>query len=288
MNNKPRIVITGSNGFIGSKLFTKLSKLNKNIFCLDRSKHSLFEVESLKNLLADAEVIYHLAGSTAGNGHNPGQDALIKNNVEATSNLIEGISKFCKKPPLLVNMSTIQVYDKSVSEILETTNLSPANIYGISKLVQETLVRQASNMNVIRSIIFRASNIYGEGHRPNHNSVIATFCHQIKNDIEVNLFAKGEAILDLIHVDSVIDVLANIRAINKNNSQIYNLASGNAITINEVIENLQKISGSEIKTKLVEGERRKFSINVDKLKNDYPDIKYCNIFDGLKKTYEYD
>ena len=185
-------------------------------------------------------------------------------------------------------MSTIQVYDKTISKISETTNLSPASIYGISKLVQETLVKQASNMNIVRSIIFRASNIYGEGHRPNHNSVIATFCHQIKNDLEVNLFAKGEATLDLIHVDNVIDVMVNIRATNKNQSQIYNLASGNSISINEVIENLQKISGADIKTKLIEGAKREFSINVDKLKNDYPDIRYCNIFDGLKKTYEND
>ena len=53
-------------------------------------------------------------------------------------------------------------------------------------------------------------------------------------------------------------------------------------------ENLQKISGADIKTKLIEGAKREFSINVDKLKNDYPDIRYCNIFDGLKKTYEND
>jgi len=288
MIDKSQIVVTGSHGFIGSKLVNRLSKLNKNILCLDRTVHSLFEVDSLENLLTDAQVIFHLAGATAGNGHNPGQDVLIKNNIEATGNLIEGISKFCKTPPLLVNMSTIQVYDKTVSEVFETSSLSPANIYGITKLVQEYLIMQATNMNVIKSIIFRASNIYGEGHKPNHNSVIATFCDQIKNDKEVSLFANGKATIDLIHVDNVIDVLLNIRAINNKHCQIYNLASGVTISINEVIENLQKISGANIKKKLVDSDKRDFSINVDKLKNDYPLIKYHNIFDGLKKTYEYD
>ena len=285
MDNTFRIVITGANGFIGSKLVKSLSGEKKNIFCLDRNIHSLFDISSLKALLTDADIIYHFAGATAGSGHNPGKDVLTKNNIEATYNLLNAITQFCKKPPLLVNMSTIHVYDKTVSELSESSNLSPSNVYGITKLTQEFLIRQATQVGIIRSVIFRASNVYGEGDRPNHNSAIATFCDKIKRNMEVTLFARGEATLDLIYVDDVVDVLKNIEVFEKHNGQTYNLATGVTVSINEVINNLKKISGLDIKTKLVDGTKHEFSIKIDKLRKAYPEIKHHNINDGLKKTY---
>ena len=77
-------------------------------------------------------------------------------------------------------MSTIHVYDKSVSEVTEETNLEPSNIYGITKLSQEYLIRQATKKWPHKIGNLSRSNIYGGGHRPYHNSAISTFCHNIK------------------------------------------------------------------------------------------------------------
>ena len=284
--NKAYTVITGAHGFIGSNLLKNLSIYNNNIFCLDRNIHSLFDISSLENLLKDCEIIYHFAGSTAGSGHNPGTTILAKNNIEATHNLLLAIKRYCKKRPLLINMSSIHVYDKSISRISETSNILPSNTYGITKITQEYLIQQATEIGIIKSIIFRASNIYGENEKPNHNSAISTFCNQIKKNETLNLFANGEACLDLIYIDDVIDILVNIDLIKKHNGVIYNLASGKTTSINDVITILKKISGLDVKVKLIEGEKNEISVNINKLKAAYPKLAQHTVYAGLKKTYE--
>ena len=285
MIGSPRIILTGAKGFVGSKLKSYFDSNGQFISELTRDKHSLFETSSLKDLLVDADIIYHLAGRTAGSGHNPGRAALLRNNIEATFNLLNAIKEFCKKPPLLINMSSIHVYDKSTPEITEDSKLEPSNIYGITKLSQEYLIRQATKNGLVRSVIFRASNIYGGGHRPYHNSAISTFCHNIKKNLPIDLYANGKATIDLIYIDDVIDVLANIDTIEKHNGNIYNLASGQTITIQEVIDILEKISGQKIKTNLIDGKEHSFRIITDKLIDAYPNYKNFNIYDGLENTY---
>lgn len=286
MEISPRILITGSNGFIGSRLKNSFLSDGLKIKELVKGKHSLFDITSLENELENIDIIYHFAGATAGSGHDPGKSALIKNNVEATFNLLKAIKLFSKKTPLLINMSSIHVYDKSLNILSETSELLPSNTYGMTKLAQEFLVKQATFNGVIKSIIFRASNIYGEGDRPNHNSAIATFCHKIKHDSEIKLFANGKATFDLIYIDDIINVLRNVENIKSNDGEVFNIASGNTVTINQVVEHLENISNSDIKKKMVDGNVYGFSVSIDKLKKEFPDIQQHNLFEGLKKTFE--
>ena len=286
MSTSSRIVITGSNGFIGSRLKKSFLNDKKSVAELIKGKHSLFDIGSLEDLLKNAEIIYHFAGATAGSGHDPGKSVLIKNNLEATFNLLYAISKFCRKPPLLINMSSIHVYNKALDELKENSELLPSNDYGMTKLSQEFMIRQATISGVVKSIIFRASNVYGEGHRPNRNSAISTFCHRVKHDSEINLFAHGEATFDLIYIDDIVRILRNIENFKSQDGQIYNLASGTTVTVNHVINQLKKISGKDIKTKMVDGVVHGFSINTDKINEIFPKIEQHTLFDGLKKTYE--
>jgi nucleoside-diphosphate-sugar epimerase len=286
MKNTPRIFVTGANGFVGSKLIDKLSDASKDVVCLDRIKHSLFDIRSLKTELSSTNIIYHLAGSAQSFGNDPGTQALVKNNVVATYNLLEGISRYCKKPPLLINMSSVHVYKRSTKKIVESSELGPSNLYGVTKLSQELLIKQATKLGIIKSIIFRASNIYGEGHRINHNSTIATFCHRIKRKKELTLIANGEATMDIIYLDDVIDVLTKVEDINSKNGQVYNLASGVSNSVNDIVRNLEKISGLNVKIKKIGGEKKEFEISIDKLKNVLPKWTQCSVYEGLKKTFE--
>jgi len=286
MQRSPRILITGSNGFIGSRLKNSFLSDDRKINELVKGEHSLFDIPSLEESLDDVDIIYHFAGATAGSGHDPGKSALISNNIEATFNLLKAIKIYCKKAPLLINMSSIHVYDKSLPILSETSELLPSNTYGLTKLAQEFLVKQATFNGVIKSIIFRASNIYGEGDRPNHNSAIATFCHKIKHGSEIKLFANGEATFDLIYIDDIISILRNIQKIKENEGQVFNIASGNTVTINQVVEHLAKISKNDIKKKMVDGDIYGFSVSVDKLKKEFPSIQQHDLFEGLRKTYE--
>jgi len=148
MKKGQHILITGANGFIGTKLRRRLSV--EMVTCLDRSKHSLFDVETLQPLLQNVSVVYHLAGVSAGSGFEPEPSELSKNNIEATYNLLKAIRCYCTKPPLVVVLSTIHVYKKASKQFEETSELGPTSVYGMSKLAQEFLIRQATEMGLIR------------------------------------------------------------------------------------------------------------------------------------------
>tara|TARA_X000001036_G_C20671346_1_gene802579 strand:+ start:423 stop:1298 length:876 start_codon:yes stop_codon:yes gene_type:complete len=278
-----KFLVTGSDGFIGSNL---VKSFEEEVVIFDRSKYSLFDEASLKPLLKNCDLIYHLAGVNAGSGYEPSSVDLTRNNIDGTYNLLSAIRKYCSVPPLFILMSSIHVYDKSQELFVESDNLGPSSTYGMSKLSQEYLVTQAEQLGIIDSVIFRASNIYGGSCKPYYNSAIATFCDQVINEKEIALFANGEAALDLIYIDDVIKVLRNIDSFVRDQGKTYNLARGKTFTVKTIIEFLEQVSGTKIKTKLVDTPAVKFSISTEKLKHAFPDFEPTSLGDGLKMTYE--
>ena len=97
--NKHKVLVTGSSGFIGSKL---VDSFEEEVAVLDRTRHSLFDEDSLKFLLQDCDLIYHLAGVNAGSGYEPSSTDLTLNNIEGPYNLLRAIKKYCSKPPLFI------------------------------------------------------------------------------------------------------------------------------------------------------------------------------------------
>ena len=246
--NKHKVLVTGSSGFIGSKL---VDSFEEEVAVLDRTRHSLFDEDSLKFLLEDCDLIYHLAGVNAGSGYEPSSTDLTLNNIEGTYNLLRAIKKYCSKPPLFILMSSIHVYDKSQDLFSESGNLGPSSLYGMSKLSQEYLVSQAHQLGILDSVVLRASNIYGGSCRPYYNSAIATFCDQIIKGETIPLFARGDATLDLIYIDDVIRILQNVDILSRDSKTVYNLASGKTFSVKKIIEILDEVSDLEIKTKLI-------------------------------------
>tara|TARA_B100001250_G_C19815288_1_gene797977 strand:- start:1466 stop:2344 length:879 start_codon:yes stop_codon:yes gene_type:complete len=278
-----KILVTGSSGFIGSRL---VKSFENEITIFDKKQHSLFDKLSLKPLLESCDVIYHLAGVNAGSGYEPSSSSLTRNNIDGTYNLLRAIKDYCSKPPLFVLMSSIHVYDKSNDIFSESDDLGPSSLYGMSKLAQEYLVSQADDEGLIKSLMFRASNIYGGSCRPYYNSAIATFCDQIIKNKEIPLFANGQASLDLVYVDDVVTVLRNADAFFQDQGKVYNLASGKTFTVKNIIKILQKVSNTDIKTKLLDTPALKFSISTDKMQNALPDFRLTSLEDGLKLTYK--
>tara|TARA_B100000963_G_scaffold289884_1_gene259510 strand:- start:319 stop:1197 length:879 start_codon:yes stop_codon:yes gene_type:complete len=277
------ILVTGSGGFIGSKLVTNFKN---EVATLDKYKHSLFKYKSLKPLLEKCDVIYHLAGVNAGSGYDPSSSELTKNNIHGTYNLIQAIKEFCSQPPLFVLMSSIHVYDKSSENFSESDSLGPSSIYGMSKLSQEYLVSQAHQLGILDSVVLRASNIYGGSCRPYYNSAIATFCDQIIKGETIPLFARGDATLDLIYIDDVIRILQNVDILSRDSKTVYNLASGKTFSVKKIIEILDEVSDLEIKTKLIDSPVLNFSINTERLNLALPEFEYTTLEEGLKLTYE--
>ena len=182
-------MVTGSDGFIGKNLLVKLVENYIDYVCFTRHQST----DDLPKLLENVDFVFHLAGV-----NRPlNETEFAKQNFELTSVLCDAIQKTGRSVPVLFTSSIQATFD---------------NAYGVSKkLAEEALIRL--NTSTQASIyIYRLPNVFGKWARPNYNSVVATFCHNIAQNIPIRIDDKSK-IVPLLYVDdlleSFMDVLGN-------------------------------------------------------------------------------
>ena len=183
-----KILVTGSNGFVGKNTVVALKEAKKyEILTIDRNNTE----EELKKSVLEADFIVHLAGV------NRPKDT--KEFYEGNGGLTEKIVGFLreenKNTPILITSSTHAVLD---------------NDYGKSKKQSEDALIKYSDECGAKVYIFRLPNLFGKWCRPNYNSAVATFCHNIAHDLDV--WVNDPAIeLNLVYIDdlvaSIIDII---------------------------------------------------------------------------------
>lgn len=267
---KINIAITGGRGFLGKHLVSRLNKekgFSLKIF--DRSSHNLFESDSLKSLVAGIDVIVHLAGANRDSNLN-----LVKVNTLGTAGLLEAVSSFARGAKVIF-ASSQQVYVKD-------------SLFGLSKRFAEELIESYSNKGNCLGIIFRISNIYGEGARPFYNSVISTFTHQIKLGATLAINGRGSQRRDYVYVGDVVDAI--LKAIEYRPSkkiEYFDICSGELTSLNKIIKTFRKISPKQFKirynreSKSYEWEIQKSFQKASKLLDWQPKT---SLIEGLRKT----
>ncbi len=197
------ILITGSNGFIGSSLKNFLIK-ESNIKIFDFNRED--KIDTLHEYISKSNFIFHLAGV---NRSNYKEDFQISN-----VNLTNEIAKF------LLRMSIkIPVYYSSTIH----TNLNTE--YGITKLQAEKILFSLSQENGNKVIVDKLVGVYGPGAKPNYNSVVSTFCHNISKGLQCEI-SDPTKILDLIFIDDLIKkIYKYLIDVNNNESYIINKIS---------------------------------------------------------------
>lgn len=176
-----KILITGINGFIGKNLYFRLKELKKyEIFGYDVENRE----DELENLVKVADIIVHLAGS-----NRPKEVfEFTEVNFGLTSRIISILEKY--------KLQKLILFASSTQAELE-------NDYGKSKLAAENALIEFASQTDNNVIIYRFTNVFGKWCRPNYNSVVATFCYNIANDLPVKINDEN-AKLRLIYVDDIV------------------------------------------------------------------------------------
>lgn len=179
MNNM-KLVITGSNGFIGKNLRVHLRENGyDDIICIDRDN----SVEQLDNALQTADFVFHLAGI-----NRPTNDSeFYEGNANLTEYIVKKLEEAGNKTPLLITSSIQAELD---------------NHYGKSKAAAELSVSKYAEHCKAKTYIYRLPNVFGKWCRPNYNSAVATFCYNILNGLEVTV-NNPDAVLNLVYIDDV-------------------------------------------------------------------------------------
>ena len=260
-----RIHITGGSGSIGSELSKAiLSEGDELILSKDASlrieEPAYFE--QLENP-EEIDVVYHLAAASFVPKSWESPQDFVKVNVLGTTHVLE----FCRKYNIqLVYVSSYAYGIPQYLPIDEQHPVSAANPYGLSKIMAEQLCEFYGNNFDLSYIIVRPFNVYGT--LKNKAMLIPEIIQQIMDGEEVavkDLVPKR----DYVFIDDLIDFLVNIKG--ETNNQVYNIGSGNAYSVAEIIDTCQNVWGTNLPIK---------SENIER-KNEIPETR-CDRSKALK------
>src|SRR5574344_1169660 len=166
-----KVLVTGSKGFIGKNLISHLQE-NEDVEIVEFDKDNNFK--EIENVIDDIDFIFHLAGV-----NRPTESKeFYEGNTDLTGSLIKLIEN--KNIPILITSSIQAVKD---------------NDYGKSKKMAEDIIKEYGKKS--KTYIYRLNNVFGKWCRPNYNSVVATFCNNIANDLDITI-NDANAELELI------------------------------------------------------------------------------------------
>ena len=177
-----KILITGSGGFIGKNLITELRNKGYEDFFL-------YDIDTDPGLLdsytKDCEFVFHLAGVNRPKD----EQEFMQGNFGFTDILLASLKKNQNTCPILITSSIQATLD---------------NPYGRSKKAGEDLLFTYGKETGASVYVFRLPNVFGKWCRPNYNSVVATFCHNIAHDLPITI-NDPETVLNLVYIDDVVD-----------------------------------------------------------------------------------
>ncbi len=191
------VLVTGAKGFLGLNLIENLKNLRDG---KDRTRPGLrideiyeYDVDSdpgeLRRYCAGADFVYNLAGINRPKD----PDEYMKGNFGFASELLDVLASCGSTAPIMFS-SSIQAGLKGRFENSE---------YGRSKLAGEKLIFEYGRMHGVRTLVYRFPNVFGKWCRPNYNSVVATFCHNVARDLDIRIDDPATE-LELAYIDDVV------------------------------------------------------------------------------------
>ena len=171
-----KCLITGANGFVGRNLCANLEVRDD----CEILKYDIGNTrDELREFLTRADFIFHLAGV-----NRPKDESEFKEgNADLTQDIVDILGELGKSTPILLSSST---------------QAELANPYGQSKKMAEDVVLAYGN-----SYVYRFPNLFGKWCRPNYNSVVATFCHNIAHDLPIQINNEAH-LMTLCYIDDVV------------------------------------------------------------------------------------
>lgn len=196
------VLITGANGFVGKNLTQRLFAIRD---CMDKTRPDLqineiflctreTSPEALADFCARVDFVVHLAGVNRPRN----AEEFAAGNTGFTRMLLELLRKNGNRCPVLL-ASSIQA---------SLTGRYAGSSYGQSKKAAEELLLSYSRETGADGLIYRLPNLFGKWCRPNYNSVLATFCHNIARELPITV-SNPAAELELVYIDDLVDELLN-------------------------------------------------------------------------------
>jgi UDP-glucose 4-epimerase len=170
----------------------------------------------------------------------------------------------------------------------EDSEIKPESPYGLAKFSVENYLRIIKNIYGLDYCILRYSNVYGPRQDAKGEAgVVSIFIDRLLKGEDLLVFGDGEQTRDFIYVKDVVN--ANVLAMEKNLSDVFNVGTGKGISVNALAKMLLKLTNKKSKIiygNAIAGELLRNSLDASKLSAKGWKIEY-NLEKGLKETYEW-
>jgi UDP-glucose 4-epimerase len=253
LSGTQRALVTGAAGFIGCHLVEALAAAGTEVVGLDNERSgdwSRVQVpceqirrdladlspDDLVTLCGDVDVVFHLAAEKHNSAKATSQ-RIIDVNISATNRLFEAAGRVGRAK--VVFASSLYAYGSmGPLPMRENDVAAPVTMYGVSKLAGEQMLRVASNEHSLGWTAARLFFIYGPRQFADggYKSVIVSNFERLMRDEAPTVYGDGE--------DALLAMAAR-----EHDGKVLNIASGRAVTVNELTATMLAVSGSDLEAR---------------------------------------
>jgi len=304
-----RIFVTGGAGFVGRHLAKSLIKNNHSVTIFDNLSNSsendikplldkvtfvkgdITNYDDISSCIKNSDIVIHLASkiNVQQSFANPSLTKTV--NVDGTKNLLD----VCREHNItnIIAASSAAVYgdcnDPKI-HLSEDSNTNPISPYGESKLEMEKIIKTHSEKNDCNAVILRFFNIYGTGQSPEYAGVITKFMQKISENEPLEIYGDGLQTRDFISIDDVINSFnETVVKIEGKRGNVYNIASGKSISINELASLMISLSGKDLKiihSPSKKGDIRFSQADISLAKKELGFFPKTDLADGIKNLIQ--
>lgn len=259
------VLVTGGLGFLGSTLVRRLVELGATVTVIDAcfpdQGANLFNIDDVHdevNLvvadigdvdhvslsLINQEVIFNLAAATSHTGSlkDPLRD--LRRNCVSQLRFLDALTALNPGARVIYTGSRSQYGTPVYIPMDEKHPLKPRDVNGVNKTAVEEYHRVFHEQSKLRYTSLRLTNIYGPRHQMRHKGqgFLNWFIRQAILGEDILVYGNGDQERDFVHVDDAVQALLMIAPVPRSEGEVYNLASGVAVTVEEVASMISSLT----------------------------------------------
>lgn len=237
-----KILVTGAKGFVGRNLVENLKNIRdgKNCTYEDLTVSEIFEYdldstyEELDEWCSKCDFVFNLAGV-----NRPKDTAeFMEGNFGFASELLECLKKHANRCPVMLSSSIQASLEGRFAD----------SEYGKSKLAGEQLFLNYAKETGSKVLIYRFPNLFGKWCRPNYNSVVATFCNAIANDLPYTVNNR-DVELDMVYIDDLVEeMIGALQGREHYDGEYCVVPVVHPVTLGEIVDDLNEFAEQPVTT----------------------------------------
>ncbi|MEM3836081.1 SDR family NAD(P)-dependent oxidoreductase [Pyrobaculum sp.] len=287
-----RILVTGGAGFIGSHIVDRLIAEGYKVRVVDN--FSTGRIENLQHLKGNpnleiiegdlkneqnakeavkgTDAVFHFAANPEVRVSTTNPKTHFEENVVATFNLLEAMREFGVREMVFASSSSVYGEPQEIP-VDEDAPVRPVSVYGASKAACENMIHAYSKLYGIKAVILRYANVVGP--RLRHGVIYDLMMKLRNNREELEVLGDGTQVRSYIYVTDAVEATLLAWRRSHGNYEIYNVASEDWITVNEVVNTILdelRLDGVKIIHKPVlhgvgwPGDVKRIALKIDRLK----------------------